>query len=198
MSTAALRPIPGPDQIFDKLVVVTHQRAELQESTIQVLQSLVYAQTPNVIIASPQFSFQFPFGNWRPTYIQNGDDEMLGYPFVAKEVVFMGGYSALCLAITIHNIVMEAERLAMPEITLRFLSKYIYEIENYAPTIQQLFSKKKILEKDFFENIEQNIMSFESPAKSQVQGSFRASPYDLQGRYIVGDSSMRVHVIIEK
>ena len=150
MSTAALRPIPGPDQIFDKLVVVTHQRAELQESTIQVLQSLVYAQTPNVIIASPQFSFQFPFGNWRPTYIQNGDDEMLGYPFVAKEVVFMGGYSALCLAITIHNIVMEAERLAMPEITLRFLSKYIYEIENYAPTIQQLFSKKKILEKDFF------------------------------------------------
>lgn len=113
-------------KVLPKLVVVVHQKEFLQAETAEVLRQ-DFAGVPRLFLISLEYPAQDLNFAKEASYFQLSYGGEFNKLSLAHEVTLMGGYNNACLARAVQDLVEQAEKAKLEEITLRFRKSLIYE-----------------------------------------------------------------------
>lgn len=189
---------PEPGVVLDKLIMVTHQMEEMQAATAKLLSQPLYQSIPSLMLVSPRFPIIDKHLGRKAAFFQISKSGELSRPIVAREVIFMGGFSAYCLANSVRKMIEAAEEQGMQEITLRFLPEYIYDSEGVGHrSLIQFVQLGRATSQAFFTNMNEDLMRFIVNKLTSEPNSFQKTRQTLAGRYVMRNSNLKINVIVD-
>lgn len=180
---------------FDRLLVVTHPLEGQQPKIADLLLSRPYSKIFNLQLISRYFPLKDRRLTQLASFYQVSDSGRLARPVTAGEFIFVGGNARECLAETVSSVIAEAERSGLPQITLRFLPRYIYEM----PGVRMLKDLNKYSsETDFFAFLNKSVLAKSIGRLTVQSGTFAKNDKMLVGTYRSLGSPLKINVLIEK